>query len=353
MTVYLAGAGLCSSLGATLDASWLAYRAGVSGYQQSSFPTKINQSALLASVPDSLIRATLPGCEAMQDVTTTTDRSAKILNYAFEDLIGQTGLDVELPTYVLQHEPEQDFPNISVDTWKAIGEGLVMPFSLEETIGLPLGRAAFAEAVLQFERSAHTNALVIAAHAPLDYDWLEKLDGEDRLKAAGVSDGFVPGELGLAVILSKDKSRAQAFSPSPISISRVELMKGNGRYPGSASVNVSTLFSCEQRSLADMPDRGIRLISSTHNGESFWNRSMSLSRIRLADKFTKVCPTIYPAEFLGDAGCCAGALSALWAAMHLREIRGSDSSMASHALLQIQSDNGWCASSILSAFPPG
>ena len=352
MTVYIAAAGFCSALGADLHSSWLAYQAGISGYQQSSFATKFNQNALIAGVPESLIRATLPGCEAMQEVSSTVDRRAKILNYAFEDLISQTGLDVELPAYLLQHELEQGLDNIELDSFKEIVDGLVMPIDPERLLPIPLGRASFAEAVLQFERSDLVNALVVATHDPLDYDWLERLDREDRLKAAGVMDGFAPGECGVVILLTKEAERAKKFSPNPLSIHSIEIAKGTGRDSHTLPIDSSTLYTCERRSLEADSERLIHSVFSSHNGESYWNRSMSLSGIRLNSKFVEDYPTIYPAEYLGDTACSAGAVCVLWAALHLKIHVSSAALPSEHALIQLQSDNGWCASAIVSSLSP-
>jgi 3-oxoacyl-[acyl-carrier-protein] synthase-1 len=142
----------------------------------------------------------------------------------------------------------------------------------------------------------------------LDRVLLAQLDGEDRLRQKGPSDGFVPGEAA-AFLLLRPVSAAKGSHMEPIA--RITAM-GEGRETGhwsSAEPYLGEGLAEAFRDLFGRLPEGAPKVGCVYaglNGERFWSKEWGTAYLRSSERFEGALRLEHPIENIGDPGAALG-----------------------------------------------
>ncbi len=132
---------------------------------------------------------------------------------------------------------------------------------------------------------------------------LKQLMAEQRLAAAGVMDGFTPGEGACFIRLSRHREHS-LFGGACLSHAQIASEAGHlysdGAYLGDGLA--TAVGECCASN--DMPPANKAFISA--NGERYWAKELGTALIRNQDLLAEEVEVVHPSEFYGDLGAAAG-----------------------------------------------
>jgi 3-oxoacyl-[acyl-carrier-protein] synthase-1 len=343
---YLAGIGMITSVGDTVESVYAATRAGISRYASADYFTDDRQRMVLATVPDAAL-AELDERLALRGKLGFRDRRLLGMSHvAAYDAMRSYPATAPLPFVFAGPEVYPDIDSRLNDRF--------LDYFCEQT-QLPIDRAA--TRMLHTGRPGAMDALKYAFHylydAGRDYvligaadsyqhsALLRFLDETARVKAQrtnanGGEDSFVPGEGACFLLVTRHPEAAIHHSGRRVALAE----PGFGLEPGH-------LYSDEERygegldaafkdALAQRHDTApIGLIYHSMNGERYWAKEFGVAMTRSSEHFDD--PAIeHPAECFGDTGAASGALLIGLAHAHLMQLPGS-------ALVCASADQGYRA----------
>lgn len=165
---------------------------------------------------------------------------------------------------------------------------------------------------------------------------LSLLDQHWRVKSGRNTDGFIPGEAAVMLVLeTEDHAKARGAIPLAV-LGNI----GTGQEPEIfASEKVSTgqgLASAINTALAQTEKNNIQRAYCDFNGESYYAFELGLVMSRLGNVFSNVSNLCHPADCYGDVGAASGGLLIACAANEFLKKPAKDQ----RALLWTSIDNG-------------
>ena len=314
-SVYLSPAdcSLVNAVGLTTAAVSAAVAAGISRLEESSIYNKQFNPMKLSLIPDEF----LP--ELKDSKTGYTSRQNRMLQLASLAVSNLLADRKQAPLPILLAGPERLYtddtsPVIDRDFVTLlnsnIGGGIEM-----ERVGLNLkGRAggiyALRDAILHMHKANVEEVLLVGVDSYLDLRLLASLDKEDRVMAAGVMDGFFPGEGAAALLLT--------LKPKPDSV-KLHL-PGVADEPGhrfsDEPYRGDGLSQAVNTALTNAGLQNIQSIWCSLNGENLGAKEWGVSFTRNHSYFADGFEMNHPAEYFGDIGAAYGpSLMALAIAM--------------------------------------
>ncbi len=153
----------------------------------------------------------------------------------------------------------------------------------------------------------HNHVLVVSVDSLLNLGRLRMLGGDragngNRLIEENNSNGFIPGEAAVALLLGKPDGTEQTcitgigFGEEPAPIYSGEILRANG------------LSEAIRNAAADA---GIRVCDtdfriSSANGEEYWFKEASLAQSRTLEQKRESHPLWHPADHIGEVGATVG-----------------------------------------------
>lgn len=177
----------------------------------------------------------------------------------------------------------------------------------EQVFGYRSGRATFAHAVKtaqeQLASTNHRYVLVIAVDSLLQQQQINHYDAMNRLLTNDNTDGFIPGEAAVALLLTQEHS---AVTTEIIGV-------GFGDEPGTIeSDKPLTAQGLTQAVNQCAEDAGIKISAtdfriSSASGESYFFQELSMVHGRTLDERKNTHPLWHPADHIGEVGAASGA----------------------------------------------
>ncbi|NIA00925.1 hypothetical protein [Massilia sp. CCM 8734] len=339
-SIVVSAAGLCCALGYHLDAAVCAIRANMDHFQESMFYSAPTVPLNIAMLPDESygpqrIRSWID--YALRDCAqNTTD--AHLL---FDPLC--TALIVLVPDNERITSDKKNFEDLAQSAMlhlrKEISphpetDGLDIPYRIRVLLE---GRAGLAQALLMVADELASRqvkqVLLIAADSYLNNVEINFYLEQSRLFVPGNSDGFLPGEAAVALLLRLGSSDERGLHIKGIGIGH-ETGRWDGSVP-SRGIGLTNAIraACKQ---AKISPEDLDFRSSDQNGEQFYANdaanaitrvmcgSHKLSHLTLADK-------------IGEVGCATGPAILAWLS---RGMQHSTYSAGTTGLIHLSNDNG-------------
>lgn len=277
-----------------------AVNAGLSAYMASAFTNCADEPMTLAQIPDEALDATLP-CAGL------APRQARLLRLAATALARLPASTKTAPPLLLAAPEKLPGGRTPFDDRLLARLHAAMPkrFNLAASYVLPAGRAAGLQAfkIAQTLVNEGVNEVIIGAvDSLIDDALLIAWDAAGRVLAAGVSDGFCPGE-GAAFVRV---SQAGVSRVSPLQLLRYgEALEPNHRYSDEPPTGAALAEACRHALSAEraLP---VAALSGTLNGESYYATEWGVAQIRNRARLADACAILHPADCLGDLGAAAG-----------------------------------------------
>jgi 3-oxoacyl-[acyl-carrier-protein] synthase-1 len=312
--------GMITPIGTSAHETARSARAGVARLAESSVYNRRFEPMTLALVPEDALHP--PGAE-LDEVSGLTSRQVRMLRLAHAALAeaAKTAEDIA-NTPVLVGLPEA-LPGRA----DPAGHGFLkllraqsgIAFALDGSKVYASGRAAAFEALeagLELLASGQARQVLIGGvDSYLDLHLLGTLDGESRVLAHGVMDGFAPGEGAAFLLLGRAEGGVQPLA-------RV-LSAARGSEPGhrysEQPYRGDGLAATVEKALSDAGP-GLPLVPMVYaglNGEHLGAKEWGVAYARNQAHFTQDLRVEHPVDCLGDAGAALGGILLGLAALDL------------------------------------
>lgn len=338
--IVITSAGMCSSLGYNLDAAVCALAANIDHFSESSFYSHTGKPIIAASLPDLIygqerlgrwIEYALLDCvKDINDLSSLFDPDSLAVIILTQDSSRPNPaniLSIETITNILNKIYLSLHPDIGVvdrSTWKKI-------HLISE------GRTSLAPALKLAEDyliNDHANkVLIIAADNYINTSDINFYHNENRLLVKGNSDGFLPGEAAVALLIE-----LRGEVETGLHINGVAQESECGRHDGSTPSRGIALT----KAIREACGRGkidpleLRFRISTQTSEQFFSNDASnaFSRVMFGGK--KLTQLTID-DKLGEIGAASGPAMLAWL---YREMANSKRSPGDLGLAHLSSENG-------------
>ncbi|AGC48183.1 hypothetical protein MYSTI_06910 [Myxococcus stipitatus DSM 14675] len=299
--------GMVTPVGLTAPTTAAAIRAGISRVRETPFVDLRFQPHPGAFVDT----ACLP--ELHQVDSRLGFREARMLRLAAPAL-REAARHLEEPPILLLAMPEELRPEEVAPTrfLEALSRSADVPLDLSRSRCVAQGRAAglvaLAEAFQLIQMHRATDILVGGVDTFMVPELLATLELEARLRGAGPSDGFIPGEGACFLWLgATGRGRRSRIQP----VATIEGV-GTGHEPGhrysqepyrgeGLAESFLSLFASRPVSAPR-----VQSVYTGLNGESFWAKEWGVACLRSRDHFSDDLRTHHPVENIGDPGAALG-----------------------------------------------
>ena len=344
--MYIAGMGMITPLGDSVEKTAAAVNAGISAYQVSDFFTKKQQAITTACIPDTVFTDFDPKIEEGNVYGEVYDHIIKMSIIALRETFSNVKISKPVPLIISMAESNPSIESISQEllTNNILNQGEI-PIDPKQIRTISTGRAGVIQSLELAHRylyEMNQDYVVIGgSDSYLEYPVLQSLDAEQRLNATGVMDGFVPGEAAGFILLTKNLNSALTSNKKIISLST----PGIAQEPGH--------LKSEEVYMGDGLDKSFKLslinnklpitsVYTSMNGESFWAKENGVAMMRNEKHFHENVKTEHPADCYGDLGSATGAVLIALSASQLL----SKTAEYNH-LVYTSSDNEWRSSVIV------
>jgi len=306
--VYVAGVGMITAVGADAEMTAAAVKAGVCAYQETEYFDKAFNKIKMALVPDEMLADCLDEELLRGDLTSKQARMLQLAKIALSELVSGIPEGLEVPLFIAGPE--------SVDS-SELGINQLFIENLESQSGIKIdkqssrvistGRAGSLSVInlafRYFENSPQDYVIVGAVDTFYDKQTLDYLDKRGRLLCGPASDGFIPGEGAVFLLLSRLKnekdSETVCFYETGSSFEKghmysEEVYRGDGLSEAcSMAINNADVTK-------------IKSVYAPLNGESHFSKEYGVAMTRNRDALAVNVKTFHPADCVGDLGAAAG-----------------------------------------------
>ncbi|WP_431257454.1 beta-ketoacyl synthase N-terminal-like domain-containing protein [Roseateles chitinivorans] len=332
----IASAGICCSLGYTLDTASVALQARLDHFQSSHFKTPRGEPLLVAQLPETRrwggkrlglwLQAALRDC--LSNVSEVTPDRLAVLWLA--------------PGRLEVRHAAIDWGAIYQDACDA----LELRFHAESRI-LAQGRASLSVALerahLLLQRSDIDGVLVVGVDSLLDAPTIGRYLNEDRLLTPKNADGFIPGEAAAAVLLQRETAPSDA-RPSVHIVGHgrgIEAGRVDGSVPSRAQGLAQALRAALSSAALGYADLEFRC--ADQNGEAFYAKEASHAFGRIAPVGGDALELLTIADGVGEVGAALGPLMLA----HLSRLMRHPLGPGACGILHLADDDGARAAAVL------
>ncbi len=344
--MYIAGTGMITPLGDSVDKTCAAVNANISAYQVSEFFTRKQQAITLARIPEAIFTDFESEIDEGDIYGEVYDHIIKMSIIALREMFSQVEITKPVPLILSMPESNPSVESIPLDLLTTnILNQKDLPIDAKQIRTIATGRAGVIQSLELAHRylyEMNQDYVVIGgSDCYFEYPVLQCLDSQQRLNASGVMDGFVPGEAAGFILLTKDVNAAANEKNKIISLSLPGIAQEPGHlnsedvYMGEGLDNAFKLCLTNNK-------QPITKVYTSMNGESFWAKENGVAMMRNKKHFHENVTTEHPADCYGDLGSASGAILIALSATELL----NQSTEYNH-LVYTSSDNEWRTSVIV------
>lgn len=348
---YIAGMGMVTPIGANVEMTAAAVRAGISGYGVSDFYNESDEPVTMALVPEEFFTDMDIEIDEGDYYGAQHERIIKMAITALREALSQAVIETPVPLILAFPEPlaeiQYHFP-ASLKSNLLAHQGF--PIQKEMFHGVHTGRSAgihtIDSALRYLYDQGHDYVLIGASDSYFQCPRLIEFDEINRLLSSTNSDGFAPAEGAGFILLTRHIQLAQNFNQTVIGLHG----PGTGDEPGHIYSEETYLGDgldlAFKRALSGCSEQPVKQIYSSMNGEKYWSKEYGVAMMRNKRFFDDNVELEHPADCFGDLGSACGPVLIGLAA---KALTGKPSSKAS--MVYCSSDNANRAALIIEKIP--
>jgi 3-oxoacyl-[acyl-carrier-protein] synthase I len=301
--IYVEGYGFISAAGPTAWTSVAGVNTGTSFYNMSSTLNKNGYPMRTAEVPADVLPEITE--KKKYPLTQKEKRLIQLTLLALKDIQPAIKLDSKIPLFLAGPETTKLFSGARNIILNYIAELSEIKIDLQSSRYLASGRTGVIEAIelahRYFEIAQSDYVLIAGVDSYLDAETLGQLDVDDRVSAENILDGFIPGEAGGVLLVSRSK-----ISETSIGLHRPGLGIEEGSFYSEKPYFGNGLAGAVAQAISQSGSKVLSRIYSSFNGESYFSKEYGVSIIRNSQFFAKNYDHIHPADCWGDIGAATG-----------------------------------------------
>ncbi len=302
---YIAGMGMVTPVGANVEMTAAAVKAGISGYGVSDYSTQAGESITMARVPDQIFAEFTGEIDEGDRFNPRHDRVTKMAILAMNEACSQQVSDQAIPLLLAMPEETADDEGLSslVENVSNNNKPWVSP---ELSRSFYSGRAGGIEAIdfafRYLHDTQHSFILIGGSDSYEDSSRLIPLDSMERLQTETSLNAFVPGEAASFLLLTPDINLARQHNGHVIALLQPAISEEKGHLFSKEPYRGDGLDLAFKASLINQPEQGIHSVFSSMNGETHWAKEYGVAFARNSKSFRDSVSLEHPAEYYGDIG---------------------------------------------------
>lgn len=338
---YIAGMGMVTPVGANVEMTAAAVRAGISGYAVSDFYGQDDESVTMSLVPDEFFTSVNIEIDEGEYFSESFDRAIRMAHVSIRESLAKLNFDKPIPLYLGLPEP---ITNINLLVRKPITTNLLssgdLPISRDLIRTLSSGRVsgihAIEAAINSFGLTNGDYAIVGGVDSYYNYSHIQHLSADKRILSEGANNGFAPGEAAGFIVLTSSTEQALIINNHLVAVHPPGLSEEKGHLYSEEVYMGEGLHNAFKNTLCGAGDGSISRIYSSLNGEQFWAKELGVAMTRNNNYLKDNCAIEHPIDCLGDIGAATAPVLIGLAAMDLL-----DSRQDRNALVYCSSDSKW------------
>ena len=321
---WVCGIGMVTPVGGCAAQTAASVRAGISRYQESPVYNKRFEPMTLALVPDDDLPPLADSLVAAPGLTARQARMLRLAHPAIEEALQALPPGPPPPLFLALPETPPGRPAAVTEAFlddlvAQSGAAIDLDQSRIFATGRTGGFQAMAEAIELLAQSSLDRVLVGGVDSYLDLYLLGTLDQEDRVLAAGVMDGFAPGE-GAAFLLLGSEQAKQAMGLDRVAfIQRPGIASEPGHRYSDQPYKGEGLAEAVSLALTANGQGPVKTVFAGLNGENFGAKEWGVAALRNQPTLDPDLRFEHPADCFGDTGAAVAPLLAGLAAVGLRD----------------------------------
>lgn len=329
--LFVAGMGIVTPVGGNTALTAAAVKAGISAYSASRFMNESRQPIVMASVPlDLFLKMETQIDYGDSAGSTQLERVVKMAIMAITEACDRQPIHQAIPLLLAMPEAaaQTDFIRPAILS-KNLENHCHSWIDARLSRSFHSGRAAGFEALdfaFRYLYGTDNDYLLIGgSDSYRSYSRLDPLDVQNRLLAAGIPDGFAPGEGAGFILLTPHQDKAMVHDNQLVALGLPALTEEPGHcysdkpYLGEALGETFKLIIPET-----LPCSSISRIYSSMNGERYWAKEYGVALLRNHDAFVDDVVVEHPADSYGDLGSATAAVLIGLAAQTLWQRKSDD-----------------------------
>lgn len=344
--LYIAGMGMITPVGANVEMTAAAVKAGVSGYIESDYYDEDFNKIKMSVVPQELLDDSLSEEKIIGKMTSRHARMLQLSKLALEQ-INLIPENSKIPLFLAGPESiNEDNPPLTKSFIQNLATQCDVEIDMENSRVISTGRAGSLDAIdlaIRYLDAANIDYILVGAVDTFhEKDVLEYYINNGRIQTNSSMDGFVPGEAAAFLLLSKHSPENNAELCPYILEPGVDQEKGHllskETYTGSGLATAVT------KVLSRSGITNIKNIYSSMNGENHFAKELGVTIIRNKHAFDDDYELLHPADCFGDLGVAVGIVMVGMACVSLKKQQdspahlvccSSDSAMRSAAIVSM------------------
>ncbi|MGK3992643.1 hypothetical protein [Sorangium sp. So ce1024] len=301
---------MTTAVGLTAQTTAASVRAGISYFRETAILDRRSNPVVMATVPDVDLPPRARALDAITTLTTRQTRMLRLAGVALRESLGGIDRIDRIPLLLAAPEPHPGRAAVVEPRFlEQLAVQAEVRFDIQRSRVFPRGRAAvfpaLCEALYRLASRTDEHVLVGGVDSHVDLQLLGTLDREERIRADGVPDGFIPGEGAAFLLLTSPgigtrtglaplaRLEGAAFADEPGHRYSEEIYRGDG------------LDLAFRRLFAAMPVT-VQTVYAGFNGENFNAKEWGVSYMRHRERFAEDFAIEHPADCLGDTGAALG-----------------------------------------------
>ncbi|RDH83859.1 MAG: hypothetical protein DIZ80_06910 [endosymbiont of Galathealinum brachiosum] len=345
--VYIAGMGVITPLGDSVEKTVAAVNADISAYQLSEYFTDNQQPITTAIIPEEIFNSFENDIDEGDLYGEVYDHIIKMSIIALRETFSQA--DITKPVPLILSMPESN-PSVETIPLNLLTKNILnqddIPIDPTQIRSIATGRAGVIQSIELAQRYLYEMGqdyvVIGGADCYLEYPVLQYFDKEQRLNSTGSMDGFVPGEAAGFLLVTKQASAALNVDNKVISLNTPGIAQEAGHFKSEEIYRGDGLDKSFKNALLSNKFPITRVYSSM-NGESFWAKENGVAMMRNKKHFHENVTTEHPADCYGDLGAATGSVLLALSASQLMKNKAEN-----NHLVYTSSDNEWRASVVVS-----
>jgi 3-oxoacyl-[acyl-carrier-protein] synthase-1 len=307
---------MATAVGMSAPTTAASVRAGVSRFHETDLEDRRGEPIVMAMLPDEALPPLDGALERDPWMTALQARMLRIAAGALRETLDAAISRVErIPLLLAVPEPLPGrSPPVAPGFLRWLGVQAGVDLAWERSRAFPLGRAggiaALGDALARIASLSDPYVLVGGVDSYRDPDLLDALDKEGRIRAAGVTDGFIPGEGAGFVLLASDGRATQQSRAALARVDAAAIDRERGHRYATEPYRGDGLDGA-LRALFEAVSGGSEPVHTVYaglNGEHFHAKEWGVASIRHQPHFAEDLAIEHPIDCLGDTGAALAPL---------------------------------------------
>ena len=321
---WICDVGMVTPVGGCTAQTAASVRAGISRYRESPVYNKRFEPMILALVPDEDLPPLAESLVAAPGLTARQARMLRLAQPAIEEALRALPPGPPLPLFLALPEALPGRPPTATEAFlddlvEQSGAAVDLDQSRIFTTGRAGGFQAMAEAIELLAQGSLDRVLVGGVDSYLDLFLLGALDGEDRILAEGVMDGFAPGEGAAFLVLGSDQARQAVARDKIVFLQPPGIASEPGHRYSEQPYKGEGLAEAVSLALTTNGQGPVQTVFAGLNGENFGAKEWGVAAMRNQPALDPDLRFEHPADCFGDTGAAMAPLLVGLAAVGLRD----------------------------------